>query len=72
MLPVLSDISITQAKPKKFTEKEMNWLMDYSATYPDVTIRYHSSGMVLHVESDTAYLVAPNTKSRVAGVLLSQ
>ena len=67
MLPALSDISITQAKPTKFTEKEMNWLMDYCATYPDAKIRYHASDMILHVESDAAYLVAPNAKSRVAG-----
>ena len=67
MLPALSGISITQAKPTEFTEKEMNWLMDYCATYQDAKIRYHASDMILHVESDAAYLVAPNAKSRVAG-----
>ena len=67
MLPALSDISITQAKPTKFTEKEMHMLMDYCATYPNAKIRYYASEMILHVESDAAYLVAPNAKSRVAG-----
>ena len=41
--------------------------MDYCATYPDATIWYHTSDMILNVESDVAYLVAPNATSRVAG-----
>ena len=41
--------------------------MDYCATYPSVTTRYHASDMILHVDSDSAYLVAPGEKSRIAG-----
>ena len=41
--------------------------MDYMATHPSSVIRYHASSMVLHVDSDAAYLVVPNAKSRVAG-----
>ena len=36
-------------------------------TYPDAYIQYYASDMVLHVDSDAAYLVAPKVKSRVAG-----
>ena len=41
--------------------------MDYLNTYPDAYIRYHASDMVLYVNSDAAYLVAPKARSRIAG-----
>ena len=41
--------------------------MDYVYTYPDAFIRYYASDMMLHVNSDAAYLVAPKARSRVAG-----
>lgn len=42
-------------------------LMDYLVTHPSSINCYHASNMVLHVDSDAAYLVAPNAKSRIAG-----
>ena len=42
-------------------------LMDYLYTHPNATLRYHKSGMQLHIDSDAAYLVAPKAKSRIAG-----
>ena len=48
--------------------KKTNQLLDYAATYPHTTLRYYDSGMVLHIESDAAYLVQPGAKSRIAGV----
>ena len=41
--------------------------MDYVYTYPNAYIRYYASDMVLHVDSDAAYLIAPKARSRVAG-----
>ena len=41
--------------------------MDYMHTYSDAYIRYYASDMVLHVDSDAAYLVAPKARSRIAG-----
>ena len=41
--------------------------MDYLNTYPDAYIRYYSSDMVLYINSDAAYLVAPKARSRIAG-----
>ena len=67
MLTALSDISISQAKPTEYTKEEVDWLLDYCATYPIVTTRYYASDMILHVDSDAAYLVAPGAKSRIAG-----
>ena len=42
-------------------------LLDYAATYPCAKLRYHASDMILHVDSDAAYLVLPNAHSRIAG-----
>ena len=41
--------------------------MDYVATYPDTYIRFYASDMILNIDSDAAYLVAPKARSRVAG-----
>ena len=67
MLPALSDIATTQAKPTTEIEKEVEWLMDYCATYPAVKMRFYASKMILHVHSDASYLTAPGAKSRIAG-----
>ena len=67
MLPALNEIACTQAKPTEYTKEECQQIMDYAATYPNVYVRYHASDMVLMVDSDAAYLVMPNAKSRIAG-----
>lgn len=67
MLVALNDIGTQQSKPTQNTKKDMEWLMDYAATYPNPKIRFYASDMVLHVDSDAAYFVMPNSKSRFAG-----
>ena len=42
-------------------------LLDYLASNPHAKLRYYASDMILNVESDAAYLIAPNAKSRIAG-----
>jgi len=42
-------------------------LVNYLATYPQATIRFQASNMILHIESDAAYLVFPGARSRYAG-----
>jgi hypothetical protein len=42
-------------------------LMDYAACNPLSIIRYHASGMVLYVHSDTSYLCKTRARSRRAG-----
>ena len=41
--------------------------MDYLHTYPNVYLRYYASDMILHIDSDAAYLVLPKARSRIAG-----
>jgi hypothetical protein len=38
------------------TQAATNQMLDYLATHPDATIRYHASDMILHILSDTSYL----------------
>ena len=41
--------------------------MDYLHTYQNAHVRYYASDMILHIDSDAAYLVAPKARSRIAG-----
>jgi hypothetical protein len=38
------------------------------AVHPDATIRYHASGMILHIHSDVSYLSVSNARSRIGGI----
>ena len=67
ILPALSEISSLQAHPTEATRQKANMLLDYLACNPNAKLRYQASDVILHVESDAAYLVAPNAKSRIAG-----
>ena len=42
-------------------------LLNYVATYSNAFLRYYANNMVLHIDSNAAYLVAPEAKSRIAG-----
>ena len=46
-------------------------LLDYLSTYPYAKIRYTKSDIILPLDSDAAYLVAPKARSRVAGCFYS-
>ena len=59
MLRTLNDISRVQTRPTKDTTAKEKWFLDYAETYPNAIIRYHASQMVLHIDSDAAYLVIP-------------
>ena len=67
ILPALNEIASEQAHPTQKTKQKAQRLMDYVNTYKEAYIRYKASDMVLHIDSDAAYLVAPKARSRVAG-----
>ena len=67
MLVALNEIGTNQAAPTATTRDKVDWLFDYALTHPTATIKYHASDMILHVESDAAYLVLPKARSRYAG-----
>jgi hypothetical protein len=56
VLMPLNDIATEQTKATEKTQTATNQMLDYLATHPDSTIRYHASYMVLHIHSDASYL----------------
>ena len=57
ILPVINDISMAQANPTEGTKAKATMPVDYLSSHPKAKIRYLSSAIQLHVQSDTAYLV---------------
>jgi hypothetical protein len=68
IIVALNEISNNQAAPTEKTRQACDMLLNYLATHPDATIRYHASDMILSVCSDAVYLVLPNARSRAAGL----
>jgi hypothetical protein len=64
----INDIAIEQTKAAEKTQAATNQLLDYLATHPDATIRYHASDMILHIHSDASYLSVSNARSRLGGL----
>jgi hypothetical protein len=42
-------------------------LLNYAATHPAATIRFHKSDMILNCHSDASYLSEPQSRSQVGG-----
>jgi uncharacterized coiled-coil protein SlyX len=70
VLMPLNDIVTEQTKATKKTQAAMNQLLDYLATHPDDTIRYHASDMILHIHNDASYLLVSNARNRLGGLFL--
>jgi hypothetical protein len=64
----LNDIATEQTKAPEKTQAATNQMLDYLTTHPDATIRYHASGMILHIHSDASYLSVSNARSRIGGL----
>jgi hypothetical protein len=69
VLMPLNDIATEQTKATEKTQAATNRLLDYLATHPDATIRYHASDMILHIHIDAYYLSVSNSRSRLGGLL---
>ena len=67
MAHAINDVSISAAKGTKATRAAVHHLLDYAYTHPAAEIIYRASGMILRVDSDAAYLVAPEARSRAGG-----
>ena len=63
----LSFLSSQQTKATDDTNKTLQRYLDYLFTFPNSTIMYTASDIVLWVHSNGAYLVEPNAKSRAGG-----
>ena len=67
LLTALSELSSAQATATGTTKCACHQFLDYCATHPASTIRYHSSDMVLKLHSDSSYLNAVGARSRQGG-----
>jgi hypothetical protein len=50
----LNDIATEKTTATKKTKTSAGQLLDYLATHPDAAIRFHASGMILHIHSDAS------------------
>jgi hypothetical protein len=70
VLMPLNDITTEQTKVTDKTQAATNKMLDYLATHPDATIRYHASDMIFNIHSDVSYLSFSNARSRLGGMFL--
>jgi hypothetical protein len=64
VLMALSSIAIEQSKGTTNTMAKAKQLLDYLATYPDATICFHASDMIMNVHSNASYLSKADACSR--------
>ena len=67
LLTALSKLSSAQATATNATKHACHQFLDYCATHPTSTIRYHASDMVVKLHSDSSYLNAVGARSRQGG-----
>ena len=67
MLHALNDIATQTVNGTQSTMDAVKYFLNYCACNPDTSIMYRASDMVLRVDSDGAYLVAPKARSRAGG-----
>ena len=67
LLVTCNDIGIQQTKSTMNTLNLTAWMLDYMATYPNPSITFKASDMILWVSSDSSYLSVPGGRSRVGG-----
>jgi hypothetical protein len=67
VLMALSTIAGEQAKGTEYAMMKTKQLLDYLATHPDTTVRFHALDMILNIHLDASYLLVANAHSRACG-----
>ena len=67
MAHAINDIGAAVANGTEATEQAVRHFLDYAFSNPDGEIIFRASDMILQVDTDAAYLVAPKARSRAAG-----
>ena len=62
----LSSLASEQIIATTTTTDQVSHLLDYLATYPDATVRYYASDMILNIHLDASYLSETRSRSRIA------
>ena len=63
----LNTIGSKQSAATLTTQQSIAQLLDYATTHPNTIVRYHASGMRLHIYSDALYLSVKKVCSRAGG-----
>ena len=69
LLTALSELSSAQATATEATKRACQQFLDYCASHPDGSIHYHTSNMILKLNSDSSSLNAVGARSRQGGHL---
>jgi hypothetical protein len=56
-----------KSKATAVTAVKVTKLLNFCNTHPETKIRYHASGMILHIHSDASYLSENEARSRAGG-----
>ena len=67
MQHALNDIAAKTKNGTEATDRAIKHFLDYAHSNPDAEIIFQASDMILHADSDAAYLVARNARSRAGG-----
>jgi hypothetical protein len=67
VLMALSSIAIKQLKGTTNKMQKAKQLLDYHTTYPDATIQFKASDMILNIYLDALYLSKSDTCSQACG-----
>ena len=64
MMHALNDLASQVTAGTMKTEEAQEFFLNYCAINPDVSIVYYASDMIIHGDTDAAYLVASKERSR--------
>ena len=67
MLHAINDIASSTANGTEATLAATRYFLNYAASNPNGQIIYRASDMILRIDSDAAYLVRPEARSRAGG-----
>ena len=67
MLHAINDIASSTANGTEATLAATRYFLNYAACNPNGQIIYRASDMILRIDSDAAYLVRPEARSRAGG-----
>jgi hypothetical protein len=66
-MTAISNLDSQQATATEDTSTKLLQLPNYCATHPNATIHYHTSDMILNIQSNAGYLNEPEARSRAGG-----
>lgn len=68
MLTAINKVASSQATPTEAVERAANRLLQYAKQYPNASIVFHASDMILYAHSDASYLSETQARSRAGAV----